>query len=467
MGNATPVGTSAPLSRRPTAEPQPVAVGPKLLRVGVIQGGKIIEEKLLRRHERVTIGSGTRNTLVIPASGLPESLSLFEPKGSHYELSFTDTMSGRISVRDAVHDLAGLKSANLARRSGKGWSLPLTDEARGKVSLGDVTVLFQFVVAPPEPEKPKLPASAKGSLWTSIDWFLTVLLLVSSVLHTSLVVAFYNTPLPEPLGLEEMDERWAKLLVPDMQREEKPKEPPKEKPKTDGTAAAAAAEKEKLKVKDDMNESQKAAVRAARKEAAAKLVAGKGVLAILGTAGAASAGGVVADVFGQGGIGVREGAFDGITGIGVADGGGERTRRGASDVGSAASIGDLATSGGGDVATSAKQELKVGVVKSERPEVDGALDPDAIARFVKTRIASVKDCYERELKRNPQLAGKVAIAFTIEESGRVSEAEVETNTMGSDTVASCIAERIKRWVFPKPKGGSVTVSYPFIFSPAG
>ena len=41
----------------------------KILRVGVIQGGKIIEERHLKRRDTVTIGQDAGNTFVVPASG--------------------------------------------------------------------------------------------------------------------------------------------------------------------------------------------------------------------------------------------------------------------------------------------------------------------------------------------------------------------------------------------------------------
>ena len=82
------------------------------------------------------------------------------------------------------------------------------------------------------------------------------------------------------------------------------------------------------------------------------------------------------------------------------------------------------------------------------------------------RKRMVQDCYERELKRDPSLAGKIEIEFTIGTSGRVDEAFVASNRMGSDAVGDCIVSRLKRWRFPKPGGGSVTVSFPFIFTPS-
>ena len=61
----------------------------KILRIGLIQNGKIVEERLLRRRESVTIGQSPRNTFVVTmVEGLPRSYNLFELKGDTYHLNF-------------------------------------------------------------------------------------------------------------------------------------------------------------------------------------------------------------------------------------------------------------------------------------------------------------------------------------------------------------------------------------------
>ena len=72
----------------------------KILRIGVIQGGKIIEEKLIRRRTSVTVGTSSRNTIVLSAAKVPKSFPLFELKGNDYHLAFEDNMSGRVSVAE-------------------------------------------------------------------------------------------------------------------------------------------------------------------------------------------------------------------------------------------------------------------------------------------------------------------------------------------------------------------------------
>ena len=143
---------------------------PKILRIGVIQGGKIIEEKLIRKRNSVTVGSGTRNTIVLPAADVPRAFTLFDMRGADYHLAFTDHMSGRVSVKEQAADRQSLKAQNLVRKTGDLYHLKLNEGSRGRVSVGECIILFQFVSPPPEPVRPQLPAVVKGYWSKNIDW---------------------------------------------------------------------------------------------------------------------------------------------------------------------------------------------------------------------------------------------------------------------------------------------------------
>jgi TonB family protein len=434
----------------------------KILRACVVQGGKVIEEQRLRKREPLTIGFGPKNTFVIADPTLPRSHQLFAVKGSQYELVLTEGMRGRLSVDNKPVDFANLKSQGQLKKRGDYYSLLLTDAHRGKVVVGEVTIIFQFVVPPPAPVRPQLPAAARGNILQRIDWPYAATLLAVFALEAPLIAYFEVAPKPAKLSLDDIDDRWANLIVPEM-----PKKEP-EKPKDDKLEGEGAREKKKADKKEsskNKSPGEKAKAAAARKAKISKAIGGKGILAILGTTGDGAATGAVADVFGDGGIGGDlDSAFDGISGVGLATGS-ERTTRGGGS-GDAASIGGLATAGGGKVGLGGKRETRLGSVSTAAPDVDGALDSDAIAKVVRARKRMVQDCYERELKRDPGLSGKIEIEFTIDSNGRISEAFVASNRMGSDAVGDCIISRLKRWRFPKPDGGSVTVNFPFIFTPS-
>jgi metallo-beta-lactamase class B len=80
----------------------------------------------------------------------------------------------------------------------------------------------------------------------------------------------------------------------------------------------------------------------------------------------------------------------------------------------------------------------------------------------------VKDCYERQLDKMPDLFGTVWVRFTIAASGEVAEAIVlPTSTTNEPLVEGCTAAAVRAWRFPKPAGGGIViVTYPFVLDPA-
>ena len=91
---------------------------------------------------------------------------------------------------------------------------------------------------------------------------------------------------------------------------------------------------------------------------------------------------------------------------------------------------------------------------------------EIVPRIIRRHFDEVKSCYDQELSRQPALAGRIDVQFTIAPSGQISEASVRQSTLGNAYVESCIVAALRRWEFPKPLDHHpVIVSYPFILSP--
>jgi outer membrane biosynthesis protein TonB len=97
-------------------------------------------------------------------------------------------------------------------------------------------------------------------------------------------------------------------------------------------------------------------------------------------------------------------------------------------------------------------------------KVEGALDKDIIRRVVMAHINEVRYCYNEGLALDPELAGRVVVAFTIGPKGKVTRSTAESEMEGE--VPGCIASAVSRWMFPKPRDGQeVAVHYPFELEP--
>ena len=114
----------------------------------------------------------------------------------------------------------------------------------------------------------------------------------------------------------------------------------------------------------------------------------------------------------------------------------------------------------------AGRSATVSQVRTGEAEVRGALSAEVIRRVVRRHINEVRYCYEQQLSEQPDLAGRVSIAFAISANGTVLTSAVAETTLDNAIVPPCIAAAVRRWSFPVPEGGGiVAVTYPFMLDP--
>jgi len=97
----------------------------------------------------------------------------------------------------------------------------------------------------------------------------------------------------------------------------------------------------------------------------------------------------------------------------------------------------------------------------------GKIDRASVESVFRRRKGAIQSCYERALKVNSQVQGKVAIRFTIGPAGTVTEISVSENSTGDSQIGACITEKVRTWPFPPPDEGSVTFVYPFMLTSGG
>jgi hypothetical protein len=433
----------------------------KALHIGVVREGRFIEDRWFNGDANVTVGTAEKNTFALPLSTLPASQPLFASKQGKLTLHFDEKARGKLTLNKRELELAECRKEGLAAPRGGYFELPLEDDSRGRITLGEVSFVFNFAAPPPVPPKPVLPKEAQGTLWNVTDHTFFTILLVSLALHGCMIAAISRRDLPpEDTAMEEMPDRFAKLLIP-----EKPPEEP-EKPKEEEKPADDAPKEEKKEAKKEEAAPKDSAQHKADVQ---KAVQEKGLVKILGSVG--QGGGALANVLGSGS------AFSDDIGNALKDAGGVAIATG--DNGKSRGEGAAQATGIGVIGTKGSatgpqlrehQDVAVhGSVESDGSdaEVDSpSVSKDDLAKFIKLRIASIRSCYEAQLKRSPSLRGKLVVQFTISSSGKVSEASVSSDTMGSDEVGACITRLIKTWRLPFKPDSDTTVSFPFLFSPA-
>lgn len=95
----------------------------------------------------------------------------------------------------------------------------------------------------------------------------------------------------------------------------------------------------------------------------------------------------------------------------------------------------------------------------------GRLPATHIQSRVRDRAPEQRKCYEQGLARDPALAGRLALRFTIALDGSVRTVEVKSNSLPDCQVVGCVSDVFRTLRFDPPQGGSVSVEYPVVFAP--
>ena len=334
--------------------------------------------------------------------------------------------------------------------------MPMENNARGKIEIGEMRLLFQFVAAPPLQPRPRLPASVRGTLADRIDPRLAIILAVSILIHFGVGLVAYNHDQTKDRYAEQLQKEFrADVYI-----------PPEEivyvqettgEAVTDDTGGASEPDKKKVTSKGNDKPADKPADGGGAPDDAAiqEAIANTALMSVLGGGqgddGRYSKG---ADI--DQGAGLDKGLDDikksgkGVSGRG---GSGDGRARGpnsgkiGAEKGGGQITGPKGGGGTGEVKeTKIKSRTNLGSISDLS---DGELDPASVIKKIKkVYLRGIKACHERALKTNPKLQGKVRLRFTVGASGKVTSASAKGFDPGVD---ACIKGLMGRWRFGAPK----------------
>ncbi len=462
-----PMGALPPILPMQT---NPMTPENRLVEVTLIWSGDPMEVrcfKTFKEGREITIGAAEGVEFFVPLEGTAASnkfVMLKHDKGGAWRVRWTGKMAGTLERNGQSVPLAQAGG----QPDGEGYSMPLQDDMVLTITIGYFTLTVRNVARSRVPLIPPL----FDVLWAN-----------TAVVTMFTTAALMAVALLVPVGLDTSEDDL--LTNPGKFQTIIMKPPPKENSflkNLKGAKKQTAAHKNDQGKAGDKKakptESGKMAIKAEKPSdeqvVASKLSAlfGKdgagGIQAILGDASGggeleAALGGLdgakVAAGYGQGGLGLRGGGpGGGGTGVNTMGIGKVGTKgRGAGD----------AAYGSGEGGLGGKADRDVSISQGT-PIILGSLDPEIIRRIVREHQGQIRYCYERELTSHPGIFGKVVMKWVINGDGKVTQAQVAETQMKNSNVESCLASRIKGWVFPKPKGGGIViVNYPFVFKQGG
>jgi len=427
----------------------------RILKVGLIQDGKLIEDTVLGEKQPLSIGLDPDNVFSLAEPTIPRRHQLISHSHHGYKLHLLPEMKGRFYIGRRVVSIEELIQSGKVTRTPKGVEIPLSEAGKGRIDIGGSTVLFQFVPPPPAPPMMKLPPELRRGFLRNFDYFFFVVFILTALIHIGGV--YYIEEVLEPIEeraeaeldtLEAVSVTEEEIIAPEEEQPEEKQEEEKGDGQKKGGGGGGGGQPKAKKVGD------------------------MGVLAVIGKVSNDSSVGEL--LSGSSDLGEASLAFGSVKGVRIGSTGDRglvgRTRGGGSEgpgTGTGTGIGEIdapgqkGTAGTGDYAAK-KVKSSIGASGS----ASGKIDKSAVRNAIMSRLGGPKSCYERALNTNPSLRGKVKVSFTIGATGGVAGCTVVQNTLGDSMVGACVCSKIQRIRFPKPDEGTVTVSYTFVFQPA-
>jgi len=359
----------------------------------------------------------------------------------NYDSRVAELLDKQNTRDDAVESL----SARINVLNDETLNLQAREEARAE----------EFII---EREQVELPFREMNMPWNKNDTdqkqFRKVLLIVLffSIL-LGILIPMWDIPIPDRVEVVEIPERLAQLMV--------KKEPPPPPPKVEKKKKEKKPDKEKSKKKDDKPVPEKAK-KARKKAERAGLMAFKDDFADLIDTPVAKLG-AQAKISGRGSKAKKTTRSLVTASAGTSSGG----------INTAAlsrNVGGSGESMGGVEFSRVESAIGTDFAGEERPLSDGPgpsrTDEEIQIVFDRYKSALYR-IYNRELRKNPTLQGKMVLRLTIEPDGKVSACAVDSSDMDSPDLDKKIAARVKKFNFGAKEGvPSITILYPIDFLPA-
>ena len=426
----------------------------KQLLVKIEQSGKVSHRRL-RKRDRLTIGQHPNNDVTIYGEHFPKRHDLFTRKNNHFQLNFNKHMRGEVHAgesRLSFHDMIAHQLLPLKKDS---FTYPITEGKKGIIVAGDAKITFQFVDGTREAAQ-TLP-KFKGYSWIYAtfkdlgrDLPFKIVLIFMIVLHV-FILRYMNT-LPTDITTQvnaiRVPERLAKIIV---------KNRPVGFIDEDSTVRRGREDAEQTDIASKAKKGSEAPPER------------QGILGLLTGVGGTEQSSLLADFLLDKGL-VKE--LDEVMSTTALQIG--RSNGKAGD-----DLNDLiaaSEAGGGieDILGNVDQVESVSFGEKGRISVDrigsmtgtglGKRSEDSVRRVMLNYTGRLTYIYNKYLKHNPDLGGKMVVEVVIAASGAVSSIKLLSSSLNKPEFEREILNFVRKWKYEAIDQGTVTVTYPLVFN---
>lgn len=424
-------------------------------------------------RDKLTLGLSPKNDITVFDSDFPKSHPLIEHRGAFCRVYIHPKMKGAVRYQDSTLAFQDLIVQELLPRKGGFYIFDFSHGRKGVFDIGDTRVGFLFDgAAPADSGLPSYTWKTAARQGLTKDLFFKFLFLLFIGLEVMWGIYIRNAELPPlaPPEPEKMPARFARFML-----QTEMSAPLSESAGPDASSLNSDAESE-------TDESQRTGSdqQAGGRE---KSVSSAGLLGLIGGSGSSNKTSAAVDFLLDQGL-VKE--LDDLLGTQTSRTS-ERIGRAGKGTGSGSGSGDgldelleFGMSGGIDdlIAEDTGIERvnlqKKGDVNIETPqamrgseEARGQRSTESVMAVINSQHGRVMYTYNKYLRQDPDLRGKVSLDLTIAATGRVTDVQVVESTIQNANFVRDLLTIIRQLRFPAISEGTVTVNVPFIFNRVG
>jgi hypothetical protein len=91
--------------------------------------------------------------------------------------------------------------------------------------------------------------------------------------------------------------------------------------------------------------------------------------------------------------------------------------------------------------------------------------PGALQAALRTKAGQARGCYERALRQNATLEGRLSVNVRVGPRGQVCSASIGSDNLQEAGVTQCVLQMFRSATLPLPAGGCVDTQVPMYFKP--
>jgi len=449
----------------------------KFLVLNIIRS-KQSRQFILKRGGQFTVGQSGNNDLILYGTEYPKRHTLFSQKNGSYQVNVQPFVSGEVTLGKSKLHINDLVKHDVLSRNQNSYLLKLTPSKNGIINVGDTKIEFSFqhvasskrpAMVYRTPEYSWIRATSKSLV---SDLLFKFIFLVVFVLNVFVIYGLkdYKVNIAKKFDIEKMPERLAKFIV----------KPPEEllanESSTSGDNLENTENADKSSSKKNTESSNKSSNNGQRSGSRrGNPAASAGLLGLIGGTGSSSkTSSIVGALVDKGLITQLDDILSGGTNLKV----GKSNTKDKIDpfdqligTGGTGGIDNILDEMVTDIPqVTLKKKAKVDLIRPQK--VSGSSDSEAMGQrtdqsimdVVLSRKGQMQYIFEKYLKRNPNLRGKISIQFTIASNGFVKSAKVIDATINHPQFQRELLALIKRLQFPPIPSGELTTIFPFNFS---